>query len=36
MLAQASENENIGAIFADLLDEQGSEIYMRPVDPISN
>jgi voltage-gated potassium channel Kch len=32
MLAQASENENIGAIFADLLDEQGSEIYMRPAD----
>lgn len=32
MLAQASENENIGAIFADLLDEQGSEIYMRPVE----
>ena len=23
------ENENIGAIFADLLDEQGSEIMMR-------
>lgn len=32
MLAQASENENIGAIFADLLDEQGSEIYMRPAE----
>ena len=29
MLAQASENENIGAIFGDLLDEQGSEIVMR-------
>ncbi len=29
MLAQASENENIGAIFGDLLDEQGSEIMMR-------
>jgi hypothetical protein len=29
MLAQASENENIGAVFADLLDEQGSEIVMR-------
>ena len=29
MLAQASENENIGAIFADLLDDQGSEIVMR-------
>jgi hypothetical protein len=32
MLAQASENENSGAIFADLLDEQGSEIYMRPAE----
>ncbi len=29
MLAQASENDNIGAIFGDLLDEQGSEIVMR-------
>jgi hypothetical protein len=32
MLAQASENENIGAIFAELLDEQGSEIQMRAVE----
>jgi voltage-gated potassium channel Kch len=30
MLAQASENENISAIFGSLLDEEGSEIYMRP------
>ena len=30
MLAQASENEAFSAIFADLLDEDGSEIYMRP------
>jgi voltage-gated potassium channel Kch len=30
MLAQASENEYLAAIFADLLDEAGSEIYMRP------
>jgi voltage-gated potassium channel Kch len=30
MLAQASENETLGAIFDDLLDEEGSEIYMRP------
>jgi voltage-gated potassium channel Kch len=30
MLAQASENDNLSAIFEDLLDEQGSEIYMRP------
>lgn len=32
MLAQASENEYIEAIFADLLDEAGSEIYMRDVE----
>lgn len=32
MLAQASENAYIEAIFADLLDEAGSEIYMRPVE----
>ncbi|MDB5614702.1 MAG: hypothetical protein JWQ22_2355 [Devosia sp.] len=30
MLAQASENDSLGAIFDDLLDEEGSEIYMRP------
>jgi voltage-gated potassium channel Kch len=32
MLAQASENDMLGAIFDDLLDEEGSEIYMRPVE----
>jgi voltage-gated potassium channel Kch len=31
MLAQASENAQMAAIFAELLDENGSEIYMRPV-----
>lgn len=31
MLAQASENERMAAIFDELLDEDGSEIYMRPV-----
>jgi len=31
MLAQASENEYLSAIFDDLLDEEGSEIYMRDV-----
>ncbi|WP_275783348.1 CASTOR/POLLUX-related putative ion channel [Pararhizobium gei] len=31
MLAQASENESMAAIFDELLDENGSEIYMRPV-----
>jgi voltage-gated potassium channel Kch len=30
MLAQASENEHLSAIFDDLLDEKGSEFYMRP------
>jgi ion channel POLLUX/CASTOR len=32
MLAQASENDKIAAIFDDLLDEAGSEIYMRPIE----
>ena len=32
MLAQASENAYIEAIFTDLLDEAGSEIYMRPIE----
>jgi len=31
MLAQASENQYLAAIFDDLLDEEGSGIYMRPV-----
>jgi voltage-gated potassium channel Kch len=31
MLAQASENQYLSAIFDDLLDEEGSEIYMRDV-----
>ena len=31
MLAQASENDNLAAIFAELLDENGAEIYMRPI-----
>jgi voltage-gated potassium channel Kch len=31
MLAQASENETLSAIFGELLDEGGSEIYMRPM-----
>lgn len=31
MLAQASENEYLSDIFGDLLDEDGSEIYMRPI-----
>lgn len=31
MLAQASENPYISAIFEDLLDEAGSEICLRPI-----
>lgn len=31
MLAQASENPYISAIFEDLLDEDGSEVYVRPI-----
>jgi voltage-gated potassium channel Kch len=31
MLAQASENESMASIFEELLDEEGSEIYMRPI-----
>jgi len=30
MLAQASENKYLSAIFAELLDENGSEVYIRP------
>ena len=32
MLAQASENEHLAAIFDELLDENGAEIYMRPIE----
>ena len=32
MLAQASENDSLAAIFDELLDEEGSEIYMRPAE----
>lgn len=32
MLAQASENERVEAIFAELLDNDGVEICLRPVD----
>lgn len=32
MLAQASENEHLEAIFKDLLDDDGSEICMRPAE----
>lgn len=30
MLAQVSENKHLAAVFADLLDTQGMEIYLRP------
>lgn len=32
MLSQASENEFMSSIFGSLLDEKGSEIYLRPVE----
>ncbi len=31
MLAQISENKHLGAIFEDILDSDGSEIYIKPV-----
>jgi voltage-gated potassium channel Kch len=31
MLAQISENKHLGAIFEDILDAEGSEIYIKPV-----
>jgi voltage-gated potassium channel Kch len=31
MLAQILENKHLGAIFEDILDSDGSEIYIRPV-----
>lgn len=31
MLAQISEEERLSAVFDDLLDSDGSEIYLRPV-----
>ncbi len=30
MLAQVSENKALGAIFADIFDPEGSEIYIKP------
>ena len=30
MLAQISENKQLNAVFADLFDAQGSEIYLKP------
>lgn len=32
MLAQTSENELLAAIFAELLDEEGAEIFVRPME----
>jgi len=31
MLSQLSENKELGAVFADLFDPAGSEIYLKPV-----
>lgn len=32
MLSQISENKELGAVFQDLFDPQGSEIYLKPAD----
>lgn len=32
VLAQMSENRALGAVFADLFDPEGSEIYLKPVE----
>lgn len=32
MLSQVSENKRLNAIFADLFDPEGSEIYLKPAD----
>ncbi len=32
MMAQLAENADLYAVFADIFDPQGSEIYMKPVD----
>lgn len=32
MLTQMSENEKLLPIFSEILDEQGAEIYMRPIE----
>ena len=31
MLTQVSENKHLNAVFADLFDAEGSEIYLRPI-----
>jgi hypothetical protein len=32
MLSQISENKDLNAVFQDLFDPEGSEIYLKPVD----
>jgi hypothetical protein len=32
MLAQVAEQKSLNAVFADLFDPEGSEIYLKPVD----
>ena len=31
ILAQISENKHLGAVFEDILDSDGSEIYLKPI-----
>ena len=31
MLAQVAENKALNAVFADLFDPEGAEIYLRPI-----
>ena len=32
MLSQVSENKHLNAVFADLFDPEGSEVYLKPVE----
>jgi hypothetical protein len=32
MLAQVSENKHLNALFTDLFDPEGAEIYLKPIE----
>jgi hypothetical protein len=36
MLSQISENKDLGAVFADLFNSEGSEIYLKPASDYVN